>query len=672
MAPPPDDDRTAEIDALRARVAALEVELDRHRGSESREEAYRVLLDEPSSPIFSFDPDGRYRCVNRAFAEGVGRTAADIIGRTIWDVFPKPAADARFAAVREVFATGVERTIEVTVSPPEGEPHTYVTTVRPSRDADGRVVTVVCTSEDITPRRRAEALLRESEEKFSAAFRAVPIAIFLARLEDDVLLEVNEAFAALVGVDAASCVGRRLGDVGLRVEETTGAALDEAVRARRPVTGKRCEIATTAGTIVGIVNAHTIRLRGADCVLGSIADVTELERREAARLELVAEVAQAEKMETVGRLAGGVAHDFNNMLGVILGNTELALASLPDDTPVRPDLEEVRDAALRSANLTRQLLAFARKQPAVPRTIDLDASVGELVKMLRRLLGEDLALEIRTTAGLWPVRIDPGQLDQILVNLCINARDAIRGVGTVVVATENRVVRADPGGRGRLDHPDGDYVVLSVRDDGCGMDEATRARSFEPYFTTKRLGEGTGLGLATVDGIVRQNGGFVRVESTLGEGSTFEVHLPRALGGATRGASDGPAPASKGGGETILLVEDEPGMLRAVRVALERAGYAVLAAASPSEAERLAGAWTGAIDLLVSDVVMPEMDGIALADRLAEARPGLKRLFISGYTADVLAQRGAGGESVDLLFKPFTGSELSARVRAALDAPRAN
>ena len=357
------------------------------------------------------------------------------------------------------------------------------------------------------------------------------------------------------------------------------------------------------------------------------------------------------------------------MLGVILGRAELALEHAGEGTPLREDLEEIGSAARRSADLTRQLLAFARKQAVAPRVLDLNETAAGMLKMLRRLIGEDIELRWVPGEGLWPVEIDPSQLDQVLANLVVNARDAIGGVGRVTI--ETRTLRAGEEYCAR--HPGvlpGDYVLLAVTDTGCGMDPETQAHIFEPFFTTKGTGRGTGLGLATVYGIVKQNRGFIHVTSQPGQGTTFELYLPRHLGGALAALPAGaPAPARRGS-ETILLVEDEPAMLSVTARRLEAHGYQVLRAGGPREALDLAKAHGGAIDLLLTDVVMPGMNGRELADTLTPLRPGLKHLFMSGFTADVIGSRGVLGAGVRFLQKPFSSGDLASLVREALESGR--
>ncbi|NLF29590.1 MAG: response regulator [Planctomycetes bacterium] len=393
-------------------------------------------------------------------------------------------------------------------------------------------------------------------------------------------------------------------------------------------------------------------------------DITERRTAEADRARLQEQYRQAQKLEAVGRLAGGVAHDFNNMLSVILGNVELAQDQVDPADPLLISLEEVRKAAERSAELTRQLLAFARKQTVAPRVLDLNDTLAGLLNMLRRLIGEGIDLTWRPGANLWPIEIDPGQLAQVMANLCVNARDAINGVGEITIASEN--VQLHEGFRaGDVDAPPGDYVQLTVADTGCGMDAETLDHIFEPFFTTKAPGEGTGLGLATVYGIVKQNAGFIDIDTEVGRGSAFRIYLPRYVGPAQRPRVQA-APPARRGRETVLLVEDEPAILRLGKTMLESLGYRVLAAGAPGEAIDLARSHDAEIDLLITDVIMPEMDGRDLAGRILQLHPDIRRLFISGYAPDVIAHRGVLDANVHFIQKPFTRNDLAEKVREAL------
>ncbi len=405
-----------------------------------------------------------------------------------------------------------------------------------------------------------------------------------------------------------------------------------------------------------------------EAVEGIAYDITQRKRAEEEKVRIESQFQQAQKMESVGRLAGGVAHDFNNMLGVILGHLEIAMTQLQPEQPLYENLEEIRQAAWRSADLTRQLLAFARKQAIVPQVLDLNATIEGMLKMLQRLIGEDINLQWLPAAHLWKVKVDPTQIDQILANLCVNARDAIDNTGQITIETENNRFDEDYCAA----HPtfaSGEYVRLSVSDDGCGMDKETLAHIFEPFFTTKELGRGTGLGLATVYGIMRQNEGFINIYSEPARGTMFSIYLPRYAGETESKPKETEAQVNPAipGNETILLVEDEPAILNMTSTMLQRLGYTVLAAASPGDAIRLAQEHGARIDLLITDVIMPEMNGRDLAQRIFSLYPGLKRLFMSGYTADVIAHRGVLEDGVQFIQKPFTLKDLSAKIREVLE-----
>jgi PAS domain S-box-containing protein len=386
-------------------------------------------------------------------------------------------------------------------------------------------------------------------------------------------------------------------------------------------------------------------------------DITE-------RLRLEAQFLQSQKMETVGRLAGGIAHDFNNMMGVIFSVAEMELEDVSPGQPLHLSLTRILRAAQRSSDLTAQLLAFARKQPVSPKALDLNAQVGGLLDMVRRLIGEQVSLHWAPGQGLGWVRMDPVQVDQVLVNLCVNARDALDGVGELRLSTQ-AVTLTPEFCAGREGLKPGPHALLTVSDNGCGMEPATLARAFEPFFSTKALGKGSGLGLSTVYGIVQQNGGTVDADSTPGHGATFRVYLPLAAQGPVKG----PAAAQPQAARTalgILLVEDEPALLELAQLSLQRLGHRVLAANSPQDALRLAQAHAGEIQLLLTDVIMPGMNGRELAEALQPMIPGLKCLYMSGYTADIIAKHGVLEDGLQFLQKPFTQATLAAKLAAVL------
>lgn len=399
---------------------------------------------------------------------------------------------------------------------------------------------------------------------------------------------------------------------------------------------------------------------------GIFQDVTDRKEAEDALEMLQRQLIQAQKIESLGRLAGGVAHDYNNMLNVIIGYTEMALEEVGPDTPLHTDLVEILNAAKRSAAITNQLLAFARRQTIAPEVLDLNATIEGMLKMLRRLIGEDIDLAWLPETTLWPVKMDPSQVDQILVNLCVNSRDAITAVGKITIETENAVFEqaycADHAG-----FAPGDFVMLAVSDDGCGMNKEVLANIFEPFFTTKKLGEGTGLGLATVFGIVKQNEGFINVYSESGRGTTIKIYLPRYTGAAPAEKERETLAAPRGRGETVLVVEDEPSILKLAENLLLKLGYTVLTAESPDRAISLAGSGDAKIDLLITDVVMPEMSGRELEKKLRELYPEIECIFMSGYTANVIAHRGILDDDVNFIQKPFSKKDLAVIVRRVLD-----
>jgi len=374
---------------------------------------------------------------------------------------------------------------------------------------------------------------------------------------------------------------------------------------------------------------------------------------------------QAQKMESVGRLAGGVAHDFNNMLGVILGHAELAMEQLNPAQPIFADLQQIQQAANRSADITRQLLAFARKQIVAPKVIDLNETVAGMLKMLLRLIGEDINLAWLPQKGLWPINVDPSQIDQILANLCVNARDAIAGVGKITVETGNCTLDKEYC-TAHTGFISGEYVRLGVSDNGSGIDKEILSHIFEPFFTTKSDNKGTGLGLATVYGIVKQNSGFVNVYSEQGQGTTFTIYLPRYVGTPSQEQREATAEPAVRGNETVLLVEDELTILHMTTTMLQRLGYTVLTADTPGKAIRLAKEHAEEIHLLLTDVIMPEMNGKVLEENLRINRPDLKCLYMSGYTANVISHHGVLDIGVHFIQKPFTKKELAAKVRQVL------
>jgi two-component system sensor histidine kinase EvgS len=401
-------------------------------------------------------------------------------------------------------------------------------------------------------------------------------------------------------------------------------------------------------------------------LIGAILDITDLKRAEKLQKNLESQLHQAQKMESIGRLAGGVAHDYNNVLSVIIGFTQLAMEKMDSTDPLRSDLEEVLKAARHAADITRQLLAFARKQTIAPKVLDLNENVESMLKMLRRLIGEDITLAWLPGAGEWSVKIDSSQLVQILANLCVNARDAMVGVGKITI--ETKMVTFDSAycanHHGSLP---GEFVMLTVSDNGCGIDQEILGNIFEPFFTTKSPDKGTGLGLSTVYGIVKQNNGFIDIYSKPGTGTTIKIYLPRYEDNAVGAQGESTEEIPHGCGETILIVEDDLTILNLARRILHELDYTVLTADNPERALRLAEEHQGEIDLLLTDVIMPEMNGLELANNLRSLYPALKCVFMSGYTSSVIAHHGVLDQGVHFIQKPFSKKVLSTTVRKILD-----
>ena len=699
---------------------------ERKRAEEARresEERFRMLASESPISIVAFDQDGQVTFVSdwhlTKFAKGqLGPEF--FLARKVWEL-PSLISSGETDKVRRILAGESVCADEVYVPSNSIGREAYQSMRGVPFRRDGAIVGGVLIREDITERKQAEESLLASERRARVQRTALAqLALHPSFAESDTsraFQVVAKSIAETLDVARASIWtlsedGSRMHCCTLYQSDSTtfssGAELVnssfpcyfEAIMTENriyaedaqndPRTSELTETYLKPLGITSILDSGIIiegYLRGVVCSehLGPIRQwhpdeeaflstvaamvaqfLVNVERKQAEeeREILQAQLIQAQKMESVGRLAGGVAHDFNNMLGVILGYTGLVLEQTNPSDPLSKYLQQIHKAAERSADLTRQLLAFARKQTVAPQVLDLNNTVEGMLRLLRRLIGEDIDLAWLPGRELWPVKMDHSQLDQILANLCVNARDAIAGVGKVTIETANTVFDAEYCARHAGFVP-GDYVLLAVSDNGCGMDAETLSRIFEPFFTTKEVGQGTGLGLASVYGAVTQNNGLINTYSEPGQGTTFKIYLPRHTDIVVQATAE-PQQAAARGSETVLLVEDEPMMLELTMSMLEQLGYTVLAARTPGEAMRLAREHSGSIDLLITDVVMPEMNGRDLAGNLLALYPGMKCLLMSGYTANVIAHHGVLEEGVHFLEKPFLMTDLAANIRKAL------
>jgi PAS domain S-box-containing protein len=641
------------------------------------EQFAKVIADNIPGVLGYWNRDLRCTFANKGYLTWFGRTVEQMQGIQIQEflgdeLFQKNEPHIR-AALR-----GENSQFERMVIKPNGE-IVYIWTQYIAHHVGDEVHGFFALVTDLTTLKQAQAALIVTETRFRTVIDVSPVPMGMNDGQQNITF-LNPAFVQTFGYTQAMIPtltdwwANAYPDPQYRqwVTDTWDAKLEHMRQSGGAFSPIEVTVRCNDGTSkIVLASAALISNDVADDHLVVLYDITAQKQAEAVQAKLEAQLYQSQKMESIGRLAGGVAHDFNNMLSVILGHTELALDEIDPSLPIHVDLVEIWKAAQRSANLTRQLLAFARKQAAAPKVLDLNETVAGTLTMLDRMIGENIDLVWKPAIDLWSVKIDPTQIDQILANLCVNARDAIANIGQITIETGNRIFDAEYC----IDHTDcipGEYVLLSVRDNGCGMSQDIQEHLFEPFFTTKPLGQGTGLGLATVYGIVKQNNGFIHVASELSQGTTFQIYLPRYSVTGVAAADTRVVHATLGGGETILLVEDEPAILKLASTMLTRLGYRVMTAGTPSMAIQIAETHIGEIHLLMTDVVMPEMNGRNLAAHLLARHPRLKRLFMSGYTDEIIAHHGVLEEGVFFIQKPFSMKDLATKVREVIEYGKAN
>ncbi len=619
------------------------------------EKRYRRLFESAKDGILILDADtGKVVDVNPFLLQLLGYSYDAICGQYIWEL----GAFKDIAASKDAFITLQDneyiRYDDLPLETIDGRPIAveFVSNVY----LVDHCKVIQCNIRDITERKQAMA----EHKRLMAAIEQVEEVIVMTDVQG-IIQFVNPAFARTTGYSREEAIGQNLRILKSdKQDELFYRNLWDVISSGRTWEGRMVNKRKN-----GTFYTEETKISPVCDPSGRIVNYVAVQRDITEHLQLTAQFQQAQKMEAVGLLAGGVAHDYNNMLSVILGYTELAMNKVDPAQPLHANLEGIFKAAIRSADITRQLLAFARRQTISPVVLDLNQTVESMLKMLRRLIGEDVHLAWLPDTDPCHVKMDPVQVGQILTNLCVNARDAIAGVGKVTIETENAVFD-DTYCAQHAGFLAGEYVLLAVSDDGCGMDKNILDQIFEPFFTSKGVGRGTGLGLSTVYGIVKQNNGFINVYSEPGNGTTFRIYLPRCAGQAVDTQREGTAEIPLSRGETVLVVEDEPVLLTLCKMMLEELGYRVLAAGTPHEALGLAEEHASEIQLLITDVVMPEMNGQDLAERLQSLCPGMKILFMSGYTADVIAHRGVLDEGVNFIQKPFSIKDLAFKVREAV------
>jgi two-component system, cell cycle sensor histidine kinase and response regulator CckA len=647
---------------------------ERKRAEEALKESekkYRELYDFLPIPVYEMDFEANITSVNRAIYEIFKATEEDFKrGFKGWQLLSPEEVDKSGKNIQRLLKGEKIKGTEYNLMRLDGSvfPAIVISSLIYS---DGKPVRLRGAIIDITERKRQEEEIRKTTVLLDSIIENIPDMLFLKTAKDLRFVRINRAGENLIGYSKADLLGKTDFDFFPKEQASFFSENDRAALCGKTVVDIPKEALQTRNGGKRILHTKKVPLLGTsgkpEYLLGISEDITESNRAEEENKKLQAQLIQAQKMESVGRLAGGVAHDFNNMLSVIIGYSELGLETVKKEDPLYNDLKEIYDAAKRASQVTRQLLAFSRKQTIAPIVLDLNQTVENILKMLRRLIGEDINFSWNPKAGLQPVKMDPTQIDQLLANLCVNARDAINGVGKIIIETDTKVFD-EAYCAVHAGFIPGNFVMLAVSDDGCGMDSETKENIFEPFFTTKDTGKGTGLGLATVYGIVKQNNGFINVYSEPGKGTTFRIYLPVSESRDLETQMQRTEEIPTGNGETVIVAEDESLILDLAEKMLNSLNYHVLLAPSPDAALRLAEKNEGRISLILTDVVMPEMSGRDLVEGLRSIYPEIKCLYMSGYTANVIAHQGVLEKGVNFLQKPFSRRDLAIKVKGALES----
>jgi two-component system, cell cycle sensor histidine kinase and response regulator CckA len=620
------------------------------------EERIRSTMDVMLEGCQIIDFNWRQTYINDAVIKFSKRKKEELLGHTLMESYPGIESTEVFSAFQRCMTERNPQHIANAMVQQDGMDRWFEFSIQPVPEG------IFVLTNDVTEQMKVEI---ENNRLVSAIEQSGEVVVIIDT--NRIVQYINPSFESITGYKIEEAVGKLLPQFDTQDAEfyrnfwsilESGKQWRGQLRNRKKDGSLYIEDATVSpvfdrsGAIVNYV---------------SIArDITNFIKLQEEKEKLQNQYLQAQKMESVGRLAGGVAHDFNNMLSVILGYAQLSLDQLEPDHILHSYLQEIQQAANRSADLTRQLLAFARKQTIAPVVLNLNLAIQGTMSMLQRIIGENIVLSWAPGIELWPVKVDPSQIDQMLANLAVNARDAIAEHGRIIIETQN-IAFTTENKSANYDCIIGEYVMLALSDNGIGMPQEVKDHLFEPFFTTKERGKGTGLGLATVYGIVNQNGGFVNVYSEVGQGTTFKMYFPRYTGIDTTPSPAAKKERPKGGTETVLLVEDEPSVLTLAKTILERLGYVVIAANTPGKAMEIIETYSGEIQLLLVDVVMPQMTGRELADKISEKFPKIKKLYMSGYTADAIAHHGVLDAGVSFLQKPFSSGAMAAKIREVLE-----
>ncbi|MCP4722477.1 MAG: PAS domain S-box protein [Desulfobacteraceae bacterium] len=627
------------------------------------EEDYHDLYN--TSPDMYVSVDAKTANViacNQTLINKLGYTKEEIIGHPVFNLYTSECSKYAKANIFPVFLkTGKIDGEELQLKSKDGATIDVLLKITAVRDSHGNILHNRSIWSDITKQKRSEENLR----RLATVVKDSNDAITVQDTEGNITAW-NKGAEKMFGYSGAEALSMNITDIVPDDRKKEALAFVQKLQ-EEEVGSFETERMTKDGRLLDVWLTVTKLVDDQ----GKTVAIATTERDITERKKAEEKVRQAQKMEAIGRLAGGVAHDFNNMLSIILGNTEMIIEDTGPNNSFSENLKEIQNAAQRSTDFVRQLLAFARKQIISPKELNLNTIIDGMLQMLQRLIREDIELKWLPAASLWPINIDPSQIDQVLANLCVNSRDSIKGIGKITIETKN-VSFDESYCHDHIGFSPGDYVMMVFSDNGSGMDKDTLDNLFEPFFTTKEVGQGTGLGLATIYGIVKQNKGFINVYSESNQGTTFKIYFPRYMRTNQKTETKSLKTIVETGSETILLVEDEKAILRVTSMMLERLGYNVVPASSPMEAIQIVeGSKLSNIDLLMTDVIMPEMNGRDLSERILRAYPNLKCLFMSGYTANVIANHGVLDKNVDFINKPFSKQDLAKKLRKVMD-PESN